>query len=231
MFSDGPGECESFIRACTAGDERRHGYFRTLRAFYNFVGKRLCLPNAMALLVAPLRTRKLPRPVPLNEIVQLISFPHPGRIKASLIFLIDTGVRVGELVNIMSEDFILTPWGVYLVKVEGKTGPRVIPASIEAYNAIIKYLPFKIKANRLSRVLSQAFRDAHVQGTAHCLRHSFGTLWEGTDISLLQRIMGHSNINTTMIYRQIQYEQIALAHKKHSPLKKVLSQIGDVGII
>jgi integrase len=225
-----PGSCEAFINSCKAGDERRHGYFRTLRAFYNYAEKRLGMANAVATLKAPKRSKKLPRPVPLDYMVQLLSFPHPGRIKAAIAFLIDTGVRIGELVKIQPGDFIENPPG-YLVKVSGKTGPRIIPVSSRAQNAMIKYLPFNITANRLSRLVASAFREANVPGTAHCLRHSFGTYWQGEDISLLQHIMGHSNINTTMIYRQVQYDQLVKAHEQYSPLKLVLSQIGDTGII
>jgi integrase len=225
-----PEVCETFIRSCTAGDERRHGQFRTLRVFYKYVEKRLGMINAISTLQPPKRKRKLPRPVPLDYLVQLISFPHAGRIKAAIVFLIDTGVRIGELAKIQPDDFIETPLG-YLVLVSGKTGPRVIPVSLQAYNAVINYLPFNITANRLSRLTARAFREANVPGTAHCLRHSFGTYWRGEDISMLQHIMGHYSINTTMLYRQVQYDQLLKAHEQYSPLKLVLSLIGDADII
>ena len=223
-----PDECEAFITNCTAGDERRHGYFRTLRAFYNYLEKRISLKSAMTLVEAPKRKKKLPRPVMPDRLLQLLTFPHTARIKAALYFLTDTGVRIGELANLRLEDFIETSFG-YLATVDGKTGPRIVPVSKEAHDLIINILPFNITANHLSRILSQAFRDAHVPGTAHCLRHSFGTLWRGEDITLLQRIMGHADIKTTMAYRMVQYEQMEEAHSRYSPLKMVLSrQNGDI---
>lgn len=130
---------------------------------------------------------------------------------------------VGELVNLRLDNFIETSFG-YIASVDGKTGPRIVPVSKESYELIIKYLPFNIQANHLSRILAQAFRDAHVPGTAHCLRHSFGTLWRGEDITLLQHIMGHADIKTTMSYRLVQYEQMEEAHNRYSPLKMVLSE-------
>jgi integrase len=227
---DNPESLETFINRCHAGDERRHGYFRTLRAFYNYSEKRLNIQNPIRMVDAPKRKRKLPRPIAIDGLVQLLSFPHPGRLKAALIFLTDTGVRVGELVGVRPEDFIETQWG-YVSIVNGKTGPRIVPVSRESYSAIIKYLPFGITANHMSRLLAGAFRDAHVPGTAHSLRHSFGTLWHGDDISILQKIMGHTHISTTMQYRQVQYEQMALAHNIYSPLKMVLSRGGNIDII
>lgn len=219
----GPEPCELFIKSCKAGDERRHGYYRTLKAFYNFINRRLSLPNAMKLVEAPKRKIKLPRPIMPDDLSQLLLFPHPPRIKGALYFLADTGVRVGELVGIQPCDFFDTPWG-YMVNVTGKTGQRAVPCSYEAYSALIDNIPFNITANRLSRLLAAAFRDAHVPGTAHCLRHTFGTFWKDKDISILQKIMGHSSITTTMKYRMVQYQQLAEAHRGNSPLKMVLSQ-------
>lgn len=227
---DSPKKCEEFINSCQAGDERRHGYYRTLRAFYKYAENRLGSANAVFGIQAPVRAKKLPRPVPLDYIVQLLTFPHSGRIKAAILFLIDTGARVGETANIKPGDFIDTPLG-YLLKISGKTGPRIIPVSKMVHDAIVNYVPFNIKANRLSRLIARAFRDAHIPGTAHCLRHSFGTYWQGEDVSILQQIMGHANINTTMLYRKVQYDKLLIAHDKYSPLKLVLSQIGGIGII
>jgi site-specific recombinase XerD len=202
---DKPASLETFINSCRAGDERRHGYFRTLRAFYNFAEKRLEFQNPMHLVTAPKRQKKLPRPLTLDQLIQLLSFPHPGRIKGALIFLTDTGVRVGELAGLVPGNFIQTEWGYFAV-VKGKTGPRAVPVSQVCYEFIIP-------------------------GSAHSLRHTFGTLWRGGDLSILQKIMGHSNISTTMLYRQVQYDQLAMAHKEYSPLRMVLSVTGNLDII
>lgn len=216
-------QCETFIISCPAGDERRHGYYRALHAFYNYAEQRLNLKsNPMDCATAPGRKPKLPRPLTAEQLNQLLSYPHKARVKAVLFFLADTGFRLGELVDLFPEDIIETPQGyIATVPVTGKTGARLVPLGVETYSAIIKHLPLNISRGRMSHLIIRAFKDAHVPGSALNLRHTFGTLWDG-DIDVLQLIMGHSKISTTMIYRRLQTEKLSLEHNKHSPLRSVL---------
>lgn len=217
---DTPEDCEVFIMSCRGGDERRHGYYRALKAFYGYTEKRLKTPNPMNLVSAPRVKPKLPRPISAEQLNQLLMFPHKGRVRAMLLFLADTGVRLGELVNLNPEDIIETYLG-HIASVTGKTGARLVPFSPSTFNSIIRYLPLNISRSRASHIVKQAFVDSHVPGSAVNLRHTFGTLWKG-DIDILQRIMGHSRITTTMRYRKLQTDDISRAHNVYSPLKSVL---------
>lgn len=222
-----PQQCEAFIIACPGGDERRHGYYRALRALYNYAADRLKLKhNPMEHVSAPRVKFKLPRPLTAEQLNQLLSFPHKGRERATLLFLADTGVRLGELVNLSPGDIVETTAG-YIASVTGKTGARFIPLSPEVYPAIIKYLPLNISRGRASHLILKAFQDAHVPGSAHSLRHTFGTLWRG-DIDVLRLILGHSKISTTMMYRKLQIENLSQAHNIYSPLRLVLPLQGSM---
>jgi integrase/recombinase XerD len=224
MFPVLPGDpvaVEDFLIQCRAGDERRHGYYRALRAFYRFLARRLKVENIINLVDAPRRQPKRPHPLTLDELDQLLSFPHQAKIQSVLQFLADSGARVGEAARLKPEDLTETQWGP-VARVTGKTGARIIPISESTYQTLLRILPFGLSANRLCRLVSAAFRDAHVKGTAHALRHTFGTYWEGDEM-ILQYILGHAQLSTTQIYRQLRTRKMCEQHHEHSPLKMVMA--------
>jgi site-specific recombinase XerD len=54
----------------------------------------------------------------------------------------------------------------------------------------------------------------------HALRHSYAThlLEYGTDISLIQKLLGHNDIKTTLVYTNVANKQIS---NIESPLDKI----------
>ena len=168
----------------------------------------------------PKRQPKRPRPLTLDELDQLLSFPHTPRIHTALLFLADSGARVGEAARLKPADLMETEWGT-VARVTGKTGTRLIPISNMTYQHLLRTAPFKLSSNRLCRLISAAFRDAHVKGTAHNLRHTFGTYWDGDEL-ILQYILGHAHLSTTQMYRQLRTRKMCEQHREYSPVKMSL---------
>jgi integrase len=217
---DRPEAVDTFLSSCRGGDERRHGYFRTLRAFYRFLARRYQLPNPVEMTDPPKRRAKRPRPLTPQGLSDLLSYPHSPLIHTALLFLVDTGCRVGELSSLSPEDFSETEWGI-VVTVNGKTGARTVPVSPEVYRAIIQVIPFTCSPYRLRRLISRAFHDARIKGTAHTLRHTFCSLWDGPEMTL-QRIAGHSHFTTTQGYRATRLQKMCQEHRQFSPLNALL---------
>jgi integrase len=203
------------------GDERRHYYYRVLKAFYNFGEKRLKMKNLIRQTEAPQILDKVPAFLVPDQLSQLLSFPHPQRIRAALMFLVSTGCRVKSCALLQPEDLLETPWG-YIAKIKGKRGEKIIPVDFEAYSEMLKVAPLNLSPHRLSKLLTQAFRDALVPGTAHALRHTMGTLWDG-DIYALKEQLGHASIVTTLRYRHLQIKRLCLNHRENSPLRGILT--------
>ncbi len=69
------------------------------------------------------------------------------------------------------------------------------------------------KAIKISARRAGIKKDVHV----HTLRHSFAThlLEDGVDVRKIQKLLGHSNLQTTQIYTQVSSEEIT---KIKSPL-------------
>lgn len=224
-FTDLPrhgDECEWFIGSCAAGDERRHGYFRALRALYNFLESRQYIKrNPMKEVSEPERTKKLPKPVHPPDIARIWVRDMSPDVRAAIRFFIDAGARLGECHDLTVDDLFIAPWG-YGALVNGKTGQRVLPISQETYQLLKNILPFHYKKDWLCRQVSRTLKAAGVQASAHNLRHTFGTYWDG-DLDILQKIMGHSTINTTMIYREVRTEALAKQHHQFSPAKWMLT--------
>lgn len=217
-----PESLEVYISCCEAGDERRHGYYRVLKAFYRFLNKRHGVVNPVDLIDPPKRRPKLPRPLSPKELVDLLRYPHSPRIKAYLLFVTDTGCRLGELHNLAHSSFHETSFGM-TVTLTGKTGERTIPVSKEVYTGIQEYIPIPCSSWWLCRQLSGAFKDARISGTCHSLRHTFCTLWDGPEMTL-QRIVGHTHFTTTEGYRAVRMEKMAREHRQYSPLAQISRQ-------
>ena len=71
----------------------------------------------------------------------------------------------------------------------------------------------------MQTTLTQAVQSAeiHKHITVHTLRHSFAThlLMSGTNIREVQELLGHKNVETTMIYTHVMRD---LGDKPKSPL-------------
>jgi len=211
---------EAFLANLTCGDERRMGYYRSLHALYRFLKRRrLIRSNPMEDVEPPKRHKKNPRFLTADELDQLLRYPHKPMVKASLLFLADTGCRVGELYRLQPGNFQETPEG-WIAHVDGKSGQHIVPVGIETYRAILPFLPIRCSLWWLRVQVKQAFRDSHVPGSSKTLRHTFGTQWNG-DFTALQKIMGHANMDTTLIYRHLNTARLSEQHNRFSPLHMV----------
>ena len=167
--------------------------------------------------------------------------PEATRNRAILLVLLDTGLRPGELcrlrvgdVNLQNGEIQISPHH------KGKTKPRTVIIEKGARKALWEYLTcreerkvndplFLTKDGRqmtrhtvFSLVSDMGRRAGVSDANPYRLRHTFAIeyLRNGGDIFTLQRILGHTNLNTTRIYLQLAQTDVAAAHRRASPVDK-----------
>ena len=146
------------------------------------------------------------------------------RGKIAIHLLLDTGIRVGELVAINLSDLSLTN-GSLVINGKGNRQRLVYLLQRPLLRKIEQYLTWRrsvpncterlfVNANGkeiLSPNIRVALRDIakaasvskHV--TPHMLRHTCATQWleDGLDIRYVQKLLGHQSISTTEIYTHV----------------------------
>ncbi len=81
-----------------------------------------------------------------------------------------------------------------------------------------------IHQSAIQKVIKQAAAKANIlkRVTSHTMRHSFAThlLESGSDIRTVQELLGHANVETTMIYTHVLKRG---SHAMQSPLDRLRS--------
>lgn len=221
-----PELIEAFLQSYP-GDERRHGVFRTLRAFYNFLERRFGLANPVTKLTPPRVRPKEKRTLSPQELHRLLNGQYSPDVQALLYLLVDTGIRIGEAANLTFDDVFD---GYILVK--GKTGERKVPIS-PSVRDMLRSLGeegriFPVKPETLTRKVRLAFRKAGLEGSAHTLRHTFATLWKGSDLAL-KAILGHSSFRMVEWYSHHRESKAIEQHRQFSPLAILRGNGGNGG--
>ena len=236
-FSDkvitNPADIESIIASISGSQETKHSYYRTYKAFYNFLSKRYDIPNVMKDIVAPKVNPKVMPTLEANEVGLLSLFTKNTRNNTLIALFLDTGIRSSEATTLkrenIKEDYII---------VKGKVGQRIVPISSIVRSALLRLPEYedgyvfhgllghghneKLGKSGAYNIVKEALLRVGVTGSnlgPHRLRHTFGRHWItlGGDIRSLQIILGHSNIRTTEKYANLNFNDISAKHKKYSP--------------
>ena len=173
----------------------------------------------------PRRAHTLPEVLSKEEIKAIIDSCSNLKHKAMLGLLYSSGLRHSELLNLKISDVDSKRMLLRIVGSKGKKD-RYSLLSNYSLNLLRKYyLQYKpkkwlfegINGNQysptsLQNILKHAARKANIQKRVHLhmLRHSFAThlLEQGTNIRLIQEILGHESIKTTEIYIHISNHEL-----------------------
>jgi len=185
--------------------------------FENILRQRINIPR-------PKRNKVIPEILTLDEIRNMIE--NTNNIKHRLIIqlLYGCGLRVNELVRLENKDLNFEEEMLYIRLGKGMKDrfvkiPTKIRDELENFSKInrSKYLFGSERGGNLTKATIQAIvknaaKKAGIKKRVypHLLRHSFAThlLESGTDLRIIQKLLGHSDIKTTQIYLQISQASI-----------------------
>lgn len=171
------------------------------------------------------KERKLPDVLSIEEIKSIINCIENLKHRTIISLIYSCGLRISECVNLKIKDIDSKRM---LVRIDQSKGnkDRFIPISnkmlllLREYYKEYKPTEFLFEgqfakyysARSIQAILKQAVKKCKIkkQITVHSLRHSYAThlLEQGTDISLIQKILGHKDIKTTLLYTQISTTQL-----------------------
>lgn len=203
--------------------------------------------NPAEVLEAASRGLHLPKVLSVQEVERLLDEPNLGtldgyRDKTMLELLYATGMRVSELVNVPVKNVDMK---MQYVIVMGKgSKERMLPLGRTALHYLEHYLmvvrpqllhgkPDKaaelfvtgwggsMTRERFYEIIVAYGKSAGISKrvTPHMLRHSFAThlLNNGTDLRIVQELLGHVDISTTQIYTHLDVERLREVYDKAHP--------------
>ena len=183
------------------------------------------------------KEKKLPIVLSVSEIQKMFSVCDNLKHKVILSLLYSCGLRVSELINLKWCNIDRSRMIINVIGAKGNKdrqvmlSEKIIPL-LEKYYREYKSKIYVLNGwkNELQytqqsvlQVVKQIANKAGLNKRVytHLLRHcSFTHMVEnGTDINLIQRLAGHSNVKTTSIYLHISHNHIS---KINSPLNQIL---------
>ncbi len=177
----------------------------------------------------------LPKVIAIDDIGKMIKNTSNLKHKIILMLAYGMGLRVSEVTKLKITDIDSKRMQVHIRGAKGNKDRYVnLPASIliPLRTYYIEYKPKQYlfegqfggaySVRSAQQVFKQSLKNANINKNIgiHSLRHSFAThlLEQGTDISYIQKLLGHNNIKTTLIYAKVSTKDIK---KIESPLDKI----------
>ena len=220
---------------------------RTVKIFFNWLEMMGHIPhtpfNRTVKFYNRQKTDKVIKVVATEDLTKILkALTQPERLAtftgkrdlAMFELLLDSGIRLGEMLNLKRADIDLKN---YRCVVSGKTGKRYAMFSDSCRNAILGYLDklsnlqpdaplFQtVDGNQMTEsgfhsLVRRVKELSGVKFHAHKLRHTFATLMaaQGTNVFDLKELLGHSSITTTEIYVKGNADRLGEVHRAKSPL-------------
>lgn len=225
------------------------GYVRALKRLFAWLLEEGAITaNPARRIKSPRLARGEPKAYHVEDFPRLLAAtagddPVQVRDRALLLFLADTGCRVGGLVGLRLADLDLDGMTARVTEKGNKT--RRVPFSEPTAAALRAWLAVRpeidggwlwvnmgrrggprLTADGVGEVLRRLKRRAGIEGPVnpHSFRHGFAReyLLAGGDLASLADLMGHSDVSVTwQHYAIFRTAELAAKHEQHSPIARM----------
>lgn len=224
------------------------GYVRSLKSFFSWLVREEYLKsNIMTSIPIPKAPSKIVNTFSSEQLKKLITIcqvsdNHSCRNLCIILLMLDSGIRVSELVNINLNDINL-PEGYIKIRIAKGGKERLVPVGSITLKVLWKYINqtrskpltdridkvflnpngLPLTKNGIQQMLRRYGQRAGISGvrcSPHTFRHTFAKnyLLNGGDIFSLQSILGHSSLSSVRVYLNLFAVDIKKQHQRFSPV-------------
>ena len=185
----------------------------SINSFYKIT---IGMPKKVASIPYPKKEKSLPKVIDTDFLIESISTIKNLKHRAIIMIGFSCGMRISEVLNLKMECIDRNRMMILVKNGKGRKDRYVVLSetmlfTLEEY--FRKYKPKEYLFNGANENLKYTRSSANKvvkkylgnQYHYHQLRHSNATalLESGTDISIIQKLLGHNDIKTTMIYTHV----------------------------
>ncbi len=205
------------LQTLKLSENQVHNRINAIKFYFEKVLKQ---PTIVFDIPRPKKPFLLPKVIHIEDVAKMIKQTENIKHKTMLMLVYGMGLRVSEIVKLEITDIDSKNMQVHIRGAKGKKDryanlpEAVLPFLRNYYKA---YKPKKYlfegqygeqySSRSAQQVFKQSLERANINKNIgiHGLRHSFAThlLEQGTDISYIQKLLGHNNIKTTLIYAHV----------------------------
>jgi len=242
-------QMDSDLSPFTVASRIRHA-----KRLWNFLEEEgLIEENPADRIRTPHPKRKTPKGISREDLKRLLEDAqgddlHDLRDRALILFLADTGARVGGVCGLCMEELELEAGLARVTEKGGKTRQvpftRLTAVSLRAWidAAEIEKGPVflglgprsegALSPSGVHKMLSRRAESAGCEGPTnpHAFRHGFAReyLKNGGDLGTLADLLGHSTVMITKEYYAVfKMQELQEKHRKHSPVSRLYDEEGD----
>ena len=232
-----------------------NGYVRAISIFYSWlIREEIISDNPFSKIKIPPPPRKVIPAFTESQISHLIAAIDTSkscgyRNYVSILTMLDTGLRVSELIGLRLSDISIEDG---IIKVLGKGNKeRAIPMGKHVSRCLWHYITFHraepqmpkhhdlvfltrngrpVSRYAMGNIMVKLGKQAGIEGvrcSPHTLRHTaaISFLRNGGDVFSLQRLLGHSSLEMTRHYCQVADIDVKKAHMMASPVDNLDTRV------